>query len=85
MTGLVDALQSEGSAWRLPRPQDRQVVSVELTGTGAATVVQMQRQRGKDAAALVGGLAARCVEALRSSLDTILIRRPSWGCLLRHL
>jgi DNA-binding MarR family transcriptional regulator len=74
VTGLVDALESAGFARRLPHPQDRRVLLVELTEQGAATVDQMQQQRARDAAALVDGLAGREVEALRSSLDTILIR-----------
>jgi len=74
VTALVDALESEGLAWRRPHPQDRRAVLVELTGQGAATVVQMERQRAQDAAALVGGLDPGTVQGLRSGLDTVLIR-----------
>lgn len=74
VTGLVDALESAGFARRLPHPQDRRAVLVELTDKGATTVARMQQQRSRDAAALVEGLDAGTVDALRSSLNTILIR-----------
>jgi DNA-binding MarR family transcriptional regulator len=74
VTGLVDALEADGFARRLPHPQDRRSVLVELTDKGAATVANMQRQRSRDAAALVEGLDAGTVQALRSQLDTVLSR-----------
>ena len=74
VTGLVDALESEGFARRRPHPQDRRALLVELTDKGAATVAQMQQQRSTDARALVDGLDAGTVDVLRSSLDTILVR-----------
>ena len=74
VTGLVDALESEGFVRRLPHPQDRRAVLVALADRGAKTVEEMQRQRSRDAAALVEGLDSGTVEALRSSLDTILSR-----------
>ena len=74
VTGLVDALEADGFARRLPHPQDRRSVLVELTDKGAATVEEMQRQRSRDAAALVEGLDAGTVQALRSQLDTVLSR-----------
>lgn len=74
VTGLIDALGSEGYIRRRPHPHDRRAVLVELTDKGTATVEQMQHQRRRDAAALVDGLDAGTAEALRSSLDTVLIR-----------
>ena len=74
VTGLVDALESEGFARRLPHPQDRRAVLVELTDKGAATVRRMQRERSRDAAALIQGLDAGTVETLQSSLDIVLVR-----------
>lgn len=74
VTGLVDALESEGFALRLSHPQDRRAVLVELTDKGAATVTRMQEERSRDAAALVHGLDAGTVKALQSSLDTVLTR-----------
>lgn len=74
VTALVDALESEEFVERSPHPHDRRVVLVGLTDKGTATVEQMRHQRSKDAAALVDGLDAGTTEALRSSLDTVLIR-----------
>jgi len=74
VTALVDALEAEGFARRSPHPHDRRAVLVGLTDKGTATIDQMQRQRSRDAAALVDGLDTTTVAALQSSLDTVLIR-----------
>jgi len=74
VTGLVDALESAGFVRRSPHPHDRRVVLVGLTDKATETVNHMQQQRSRDAAALVAGLDASTTEALRSSLDTVLIR-----------
>lgn len=74
VTGLVDALEADGFARRTPHPLDRRAVLVELTDRGVATMAEMQRQRSRDAAALVEGLDARSVAALRRGLDLVLAR-----------
>lgn len=74
VTGLVDALEAEGFARRLSHPHDRRAVLVQLTDKGTATIDQMHRQRGRDAAALVDDLDTDTVVALGSSLDAVLVR-----------
>lgn len=78
VTGLVDALESDGFAHRQPHPHDRRAVLVGLTQKGAATMTQLQEQRRRDAARLVTDLAPGQVDQLQQSLDAVLTR-------LRHL
>lgn len=74
VTALVDALESEDFARRRPHPHDRRAVLVELTDKGMAIIAEMQRQRSRDAAALVDGLDAAAIDELRHSLDAVLGR-----------
>jgi DNA-binding MarR family transcriptional regulator len=74
VTGLVDALESDGFARRLPHPQDRRAVLVALTDKGTATMTRMQDQRRQAAGDLVADLDDAAVEQLRESLDAVLAR-----------
>lgn len=74
VTGLVDALESQGLVRRLPHPQDRRSLLVELTDEGTATVAGMEQERARDAAALVDGMSADEVQALGAGLDGVLVR-----------
>lgn len=74
VTGLVDALESDGFVRRLPHPHDRRAVLIELTDKGSTTMAEMQQQRSRDAAALVGDLDTRTIRQLGRSLDVVLTR-----------
>ena len=74
VTGLVDALESDGFARRLPHPADRRAVLVALTDKGTATMTEMQEQRRRAAGELVSDLDDRSVEQLQRSLGTVLTR-----------
>jgi DNA-binding MarR family transcriptional regulator len=74
VTGLVDALESDGFARRLPHPADRRAVLVALTDKGTATMAEMQEQRRRAAGELVADLDDRAVEQLQRSLGTVLTR-----------
>ena len=74
VTGLVDALESDGFARRLPHPQDRRAFLVTLTEKGTATMTTMQQQRRQAAGELVAGLDDPAVEQLQHGLDVVLTR-----------
>ena len=77
VTGLVDALESDGFAQRRPHPSDRRAVLVGLTEKGTATMTTMQVQRGLAAAELVADLDDRRISQLEKSLAAVLGRlRP---------
>ena len=74
VTALVDALTADGFVLRRPHPQDRRAVLVELTEKGVTTMAEMERQRSRDAAALVADLDAAGVRRLERGLGTVLVR-----------
>ena len=74
VTALVDALESDDYARRRPHPHDRRAVLVELTDKGMVTMAEMQKQRSRDAAALVSDLDVRAVKRVEQSLHAILKR-----------
>ena len=78
VTGLVDALEADGFAYRRPHPHDRRAVLVGLSSKGEETMKQMQEQRRQGAEQLVTDLRADEVDQLERSLDVVLAR-------LRHL
>ena len=74
VTALVDALEADDFARRLPHPHDRRAVLVDLTDKGRATLTEMQEQRSRDAAVLVCDLGPRAVQDLQRSLGAVLTR-----------
>ena len=74
VTGLVDALESDGFVRRLPHPSDRRAFHVDLTDKGVATMAEMTEQRRVAAAQLVADLDDRAVRQLQRGLDRVLIR-----------
>lgn len=72
MTNLLDALEREGWARRVPNPDDRRSVLVEITDEGKAQADRFLPGVRKVERAVVGDLSARERSALMATLAKIL-------------
>ncbi|HEY5846829.1 MAG TPA: MarR family transcriptional regulator [Microlunatus sp.] len=74
VTGLVDALETDGFVERRPHPGDRRATLVTLTDLGLQTMADMERDRLHTAARLVADLDAPDLAQLGHALDVVAAR-----------
>lgn len=71
VTGLVDALESEGVVVRQPHPQDRRVTLVCLSAESAATIRRQRQQHREKVALLFEVLSGHEREVLTRALTKL--------------
>ena len=74
ITGLVDALETDGFVHRRPHPTDRRAVLVSISPLGGRTITTMERERAELARHLVDGVDAAQLEVVDRVLETITAR-----------
>ncbi|MFH8573602.1 MarR family winged helix-turn-helix transcriptional regulator [Streptomyces sp. NPDC017993] len=71
VTTLVDALEANGAVRRVPDPDNRRVVRIELTDTGRSTLRALRSARRAAAEDILAPLTAEQREVLGELLSTL--------------
>ena len=71
VTTLVDALEANGAVRRVPDPDNRRVVRIELTDTGRSTLRALRSARRAAAEEILAPLTAEQREVLGELLSTL--------------
>lgn len=74
VTGLLDALQSDGLVHRAAHPTDRRATLVSLTAAGRETTAALRAGRDQLALELFGDMPADRREALLAGMTTVIAR-----------
>jgi DNA-binding MarR family transcriptional regulator len=80
VTGLVDALESDGFVTRGAHPSDRRATLVSLTDKGAAVMNGLRGEYDQGAARLFEGVAAADLEGFVATVDHLLTRIGQETC-----
>jgi DNA-binding MarR family transcriptional regulator len=71
ITGTLDSLQHDGLIRRIPHPNDRRSILVELTAAGAAFVAKLCPPLIAREECMMSGLSPAQIEALLRTLQTV--------------
>lgn len=74
VTGLLDALQTDGLVAREAHPTDRRATLVSLTAKGRTVTATLRGGRDSMAAELFGDMPAAQLEALQGGLEVVIER-----------
>lgn len=74
VTGLVDALETDGFVTRQPHPTDRRATLVTLTSKGQESAAALARDYVEGAAYLFGDASARDRQGFIATIDAVLAR-----------
>ncbi|MET9393575.1 MarR family transcriptional regulator [Streptomyces sp. NPDC006624] len=80
VTTLVDALEASGKVRRVPDPDNRRVIRIELTDDGRAALRELRAARRSAAEEILAPLTADQREALGGLLDTLIDGAPVRRC-----
>lgn len=84
-TKLIDRLQRKGLVNRQTHPEDRRVVFVTLSQTGAALTAELDRSRESMVDAATRAISARALEQLADHLEQVLLAALDSPQLLRRV
>jgi DNA-binding MarR family transcriptional regulator len=71
ISGLVDALESDGFVRRVPHPKDRRAVLVELTARSSEFMTRMRRAHDELNSALLAAVAPADVPAFERGIGAV--------------
>ncbi|CAL9375013.1 putative HTH-type transcriptional regulator YusO [Streptomyces sp. enrichment culture] len=80
VTTLVDALEAGGTVRRVPDPDNRRVIRIELTDDGRAALRELRAARRSAAEEILAPLTEDQREALGGLLDTLIDGTPVRAC-----
>lgn len=80
VTGLVDALESDGFVARGPHPEDRRATLVALTDKGGESMGGLRGEYDQGAARLFEGLTADDLSGFVATADHLLARLAQENC-----
>ncbi|MFB7513689.1 MarR family winged helix-turn-helix transcriptional regulator [Streptomyces sp. NPDC056144] len=80
VTSLVDGLEASGRVRRVPDPNNRRVVRIELTDAGRATLRELRSARRAAAEDILDPLTVDQREVLGGLLSALVDRGPERGC-----